>query len=156
MAEFIPAFNLRGLTFESRGTEMDRNMGGSESGEDIASGDQSSETDGGDIPEGITIRATKPVVANGGANGHTKNAKSVDSTKAASEDGASIKTSGTKRTAKSTATAGTAPPQAQSGIEMSREELFKARKYPTFSVLFSEFYHRGEEANKYIYQNLVF
>lgn len=128
VAEFIPAYNLAGLTFESRGTELDRNMaGGGESGEDVASGDQSSETDGGDIPEGITIHTpkSKPAAANG--NGHHTH-KSTDST-AIADDKASVKTSGTNKTTHTSNTAATVPPAIpeKAGLELSREDLFKNR-----------------------------
>lgn len=127
VAEFIPAYNLAGLTFESRGTELDRNnAGGGSSGEDVASGDQSSETDGGDIPEGITIHA-KPKSAAANGNGHHAQ-KSTEST-AISDDNASVKTSGTKKTTRTSNTTATVPPAIpeKTGLELSRAELFKNR-----------------------------
>lgn len=132
VAEFIPAYNLRGLAFEARETEMEGNMrASSESGEDAASGDATSETDGGDVPEGITIRATKPkpevdveAKVNGNGNAHQRT-RSI-------HDSASVKTSASKKTNRTNQTKGTAPdvPPAvpdQNGLEMSREDLFKQR-----------------------------
>ncbi|KAF8320471.1 tricalbin [Clavulina sp. PMI_390] len=116
VAEFIPAYNLAGLTFDARGTELDNTVaGGEESGEEF-------EVEGGakyeDIPEGLTIDSPVTANGNGAQNGH-KRSGSVDS----QADNASVKTSGTKKTGKST---GTAPPATEkAGIEMSREELFK-------------------------------
>lgn len=131
VAEFIPAYNLAGLAFQTRGTEMDRAMAGNdESGEDVASGDESSDSDDGFIPEGITIHAQKRP-ANGATNGSAGNGHSrVKSTDSATvSDNESVKTSGTKRTAKTTGTAATVPSTVPevSGLEMSREELFKNR-----------------------------
>jgi hypothetical protein len=134
LAEFIPAYNLRGLTFESRGTEMEGNMrASSESGEDAASGDATSETDGEDVPEGITIRATKPkpevdveAKVNGNGNAHQRT-RSI-------HDNASVKTSASKKTNRTNQTnkTGTSPTYrplcpSRSGLEMSREDLFKQR-----------------------------
>lgn len=134
VAEFVPAYNLRGLTFESRGTEMEGNMGSSsESGEDVASGDQASETDSDDIPEGITVQATKPkpeiavgATVNGNGNGHQKTG-SIDD-RASMKTGGS-KTSGTNKMNKTGGTVPEMPPAVpeQSGLEMSREDLFKQR-----------------------------
>lgn len=130
VAEFIPAYNLRGLTFESRGNEMDQAKGSeSESGEEVAAGDP--ESDGGDIPDGVTMHAQKPKPeANGG--GHARQA-SVDS--AHTDDKASVKTSGSKKTNRTTKTARSVPPAIPEkvGLEMSREDLFKQRMYPTFA-----------------------
>lgn len=127
-AEFIPAYNLRGLTFESRGTEMEGNMRtSSESGEDVASGDQSSETDGDDVPEGITIHATKPKPEVEAANGHQRTGSIDDN--ASVKTGTSKKTNRTNKTNKTTGTIPQVPPAVpeQSGLEMSREDLFKQR-----------------------------
>jgi hypothetical protein len=103
----------------------------SESGEDVASGDQSSETDGGHVPEGITIHATKPKPeVEGSVNGNSNSQKT-----GSIEENASVKTGASKktnRTNKTNKTTGTIPEmlpavREQSGLEMSREDLFKQR-----------------------------
>lgn len=152
VAEFIPAFNLRGLTFDSRGTEMDQGMGSVESGEDVASGTDTTDTDDGFTPAAHHILGkgtpSKPATAtngNGNGNGAAANGKShskkksVDSVAAAAladgGDNASVKTAGTKKTTGTTRTGGTAPPPAQSGIELPREDLMKARTSEIISVI---------------------
>jgi hypothetical protein len=136
VAEFLPAFNLRGLTFESLGTEMDRNQAdGVESGEDVARGDQSdanTEEDDGRIPNEVITRAQKsdgvkkvpPQLTPITPITPSKDNREENGSKP-TEDRASVISTSTRNTKPPTNSAGSVTP---TGIEMPYEQLLKQRK----------------------------
>ncbi|KAF8342603.1 tricalbin [Cantharellus anzutake] len=122
-AEFVPALNLAGTTFPAAGTELDDSAPRDGSGEDIASGDESSSDE--ESLDGITIAPsyslkddvpTSPTTANGDGSAKEKAHRkkgSVDSTRS----------TGTAAAAKKSETMPPVPEQV--GVELSQEELLK-------------------------------
>ncbi|RPD58353.1 tricalbin [Lentinus tigrinus ALCF2SS1-6] len=122
VAEFVPAYAVRGIGFDSAPTELEQaaeRTGAvspdSEEGGTVH-GDTDSEDEGA-VPDGLTVAS--PVGENDGANGQLahRKTKSTDTT-------ASARTTGTTGTTGTTATAEEKRPEEQ-GIEMSKEELLK-------------------------------
>lgn len=116
--------NIRGVSFESDGTELEGDDGGSGSGENVASGDETS-SDDEPIPEGITIGVPS---INGSVKKHVKKKGSKDTVNTMD----SKKTTDTAATTNTAQTSGTnaPPPPVLSGVDLSREELLKHRTFP--------------------------
>lgn len=128
VAEFVPAYAVRGIHFESGPSELQqaaerRNAGTPNSEEGGTVHDESDVEEDGAVYEGVTVQA--PVEENESAkeSGHSKK-KSTDTT-------ASARTTGTTGT---TAVDDEKRPEEQ-GIEMSKEELLQHRAW--FSILFA-------------------
>jgi hypothetical protein len=126
VAEFIPALNLRGVSFDS-GTEIDGKGDNEESGEDVRRDYESS----GSEHEQPASNPTLPVQINGGARTrHIKGEKSVDTTVTVD----SVDITKTNATSSANDEALSPPPTPlQSGVELSRAELLQSRE-PSFSI----------------------
>ena len=125
IAEFVPAFSVRGIRFDSGPNELERAAGRAKAGSpDSAEGGTvhggSDDEDNVAIPEGITVDHPEDEGAPGanGELGHRKT-KSTDTTVSARTTGSTVAEE--KR------------PEEQ-GVEMSKEELLKYRAYIVPSV----------------------
>lgn len=121
VAEFVPAYAVRGIGFNSGPTELEEaaqrtGAASPDSDEGGTVHDDTDSEDEGAVPDGLTVAS--PVSEEEGANGELghRKTKSTDTT-------ASARTTGTVGT---TATADEKRPEEQ-GIEMSKEELLKHR-----------------------------
>ncbi|CDO75883.1 hypothetical protein BN946_scf184672.g16 [Trametes cinnabarina] len=140
VAEFIPAYAVRGIGFDAHANELQqaatRTEVGSAAGSDVDEGetvrDDESVVDVAAVPEGIT--AAEPVdedEKSADERGH-KRATSTDTTFSATS-AASARTSGTTAVEGNGNGVEEKRPEEQ-GIEMSKEELLKHRSEPLFDA----------------------
>ncbi|KAI0308025.1 tricalbin [Multifurca ochricompacta] len=129
LAEFLPAFALQGLTFESGPNEFQSTMegvdGDNDVNGDVASSSSSSSGEGESVDRGITV--TEPI---GMPKGHAKNQQSADTTRTAvSTNGTEAsKTVGSREGSSSSeksdlVVGGDSTKHEDEGIEISKDEL---------------------------------